>query len=339
MEEQPIRNPHLPVYNIKAVSRLVGLLPVTLRAWERRYGMPRPNRGDQGYRLYSEHDIRTLRWLKAQIETGLSIGRAVEYLNELRTSGQDPAEGVSYQTPVRPPASSASPSLHILADHLLDALSHFDEPAALEVMRRAFALYSVDQVLTEVVQPVLITFGEAWHNGELPIAVEHYATQFCLQHLMGMMAAAAPPSRMGVIVAACAPGEMHQIGLLMLVVMLRWRGWDIKYLGPDLPLDKLAEALIPVRPQILMFSANRVETAANLSALPALLSRFAPPQPIVVLGGQAFLQVRLPEDVPAVYLHGSPGEIVHQIEELMSDAGSLLPVNNKSQHNSNGRSS
>ena len=81
MEESRNRKEHLPIYNIKAVSRLVGLLPVTLRAWERRYGLPLPGRGGQGYRLYSEHDVRTLRWLKAQIENGLSIGRAVEYLN------------------------------------------------------------------------------------------------------------------------------------------------------------------------------------------------------------------------------------------------------------------
>lgn len=329
MDEQTIHNPHLPVYNIKAVSRLVGLLPVTLRAWERRYGLPRPNRGEQGYRLYSEHDIRTLRWLKAQIETGLSIGRAVEYLNELCATGQDPAVNAGYHPPVHAAAPANSPSLHILADGLLDALYHFDEPTALEIMRRAFALYSVDQVLTEVVQPTLVSFGEAWHMGELPIAVEHYATQFCMQHLMNMMAAAPPPSRTGIMVAACAPGEMHQIGLITLVVMLRWRGWDIKYLGPDLPLERLAEALLPIRPQIVMFSANRLETAANLVEIPAFLERFPSPQPVIVLGGQAFYQSSLPGDVPAVYLKGTPGQIVQQIEELMSHAGSTPKSNNK----------
>jgi methanogenic corrinoid protein MtbC1 len=319
MEEQMPRNPHLPVYNIKAVSRLVGLLPVTLRAWERRYGMPHPDRGEQGYRLYSEYDVRTLRWLKAQTESGLSIRRAVEYLAELRTAGQDPAVEPSYQMqlPPRPVSLAASSSLQSLADKLLDALLHFDEPAAMELMRRAFALYSVDQVLMEVVQPTLVTLGDAWHRGELPIAVEHYATQFCMQHLMSMMAAAAQPSHKGSMVAACAPGEMHQIGLLMLVVMLRWRGWDVKYLGPNLPLDQLAEALQPVRPQVLMFSANRIETAQSLVNLPDVLARFASPQPVVILGGQAFRQMRLPESVPAVYLDGSPTDMVQRLEEIM----------------------
>lgn len=324
MDENTLRNRHLPVYNIKAVSRLVGLLPVTLRAWERRYGMPHPNRGEQGYRLYSEYDVRTLHWLKAQIESGLSIGRAVKYLNEVRSSGYDPTVEATSPAPRRPEkqeASQASPSsLTVLADGLLEALKHFDEPTALEMMRRAFALYSVDQVLMEIVQPTLVTLGDAWHRGELTIAVEHYATQFCMQHLMSMLAAAAPASRPGHIVAACAPGEMHQIGLLMLVVMLRWRGWDVKFLGPDLPLERLEEALVPLRPEMLMFSANRIETAERLSALVDILTRFPAPHPWVVLGGQAFQKIRLPEEVPGIYLNGSPTQTVEQIEDLMFQA-------------------
>lgn len=323
MEDSTLLNDQVPIYNIKAVSRLVGLLPVTLRAWERRYGLPRPGRGEQGYRLYSDHDIRTLRWLKAQNESGLSIGRAVDYLNELRASGIDPAYETVYQ-PVRStehaamPSSSTSPSLNSLYEEFLDALLHFEERQALEIMRRAFAIYAVDQVLTQVVEPTLVTLGEAWHRGELPIAVEHYATQFCMQHLMSMLAAAAPPTRKGIIVAACAPGELHQIGLLMLVVMLRWRGWDVKFLGPDLSLDRLVEALQPLHPNILMFSANRLETASKLMILPELIARFPHPQPLVLLGGQAFQETRLPKNVPAVYLDGSPVEIVEKIEQLMA---------------------
>lgn len=80
-----------PIYNVKAAAQLAELSPVTLRAWERRYGLPSPQRGSQGYRLYSEYDIRTLRWLKAQLGTGLSISRAAGRLAELRAAGHDPA--------------------------------------------------------------------------------------------------------------------------------------------------------------------------------------------------------------------------------------------------------
>ncbi len=86
--ENADRNPHMPVYNIKAVSRLVGLLPVTLRAWERRYGLPIPHRGIRDTGCISDYDLRTLHWIKAQVDAGLNISRAVEYLNELRSAGR-----------------------------------------------------------------------------------------------------------------------------------------------------------------------------------------------------------------------------------------------------------
>ena len=308
-------NTRVPVYNIKAVSRLVGLLPVTLRAWERRYGLPSPHRGEQGYRLYSEHDLRTLRWLKQQIDSGLSISRAVDYLHDLRNTGQDPAE--FSQSAVSTSAEAPPASVAHLSNELLSSLVNFNEKGSADIMRRAFALYSVDTVLTEIVQPVLVEIGEAWHRGDLPIATEHYATQYVMQNLMSMLAASAPPVQPGAIVAACAPGEMHQIGILMLVVMLRWRGWDVKYLGPDLKLDRLEEALRPIRPRMLLFTATRVESAQELLQISQILHNFPDPQPLVVLGGQGFADGLLPDQIPAVFLNARPSEIVEKIEELL----------------------
>jgi DNA-binding transcriptional MerR regulator len=320
MEKNISPNDQLPVYNIKAVARLVGLLPVTLRAWERRYGLPAPRRGDQGYRLYSEYDLRTLRWLKTQIDAGLSIGRAVEFLHEMRSAGQDPAILSIGLTPFASQAVSSqpsSPSVVRLQRDLLENLLNFEEAGAADVLRRAFTIYSVDQVLMDVITPTLVQIGDQWHAGQLPIATEHFATQFCMQHLMSMLSASAPPARDGLIVAACAPGETHQIGLLMLVVMLRWRGWNVKYLGPDLKLERLEEALGPMKPAMLMFTANRAETALQLTPLVDILARFPDPKPLVVVGGQAFESMRLPEELAVIYIQSRPVETVKAIENLM----------------------
>lgn len=319
MENKTLHRSQMAVYNIKAVSRIVGLLPVTLRAWERRYGMPAPKRGDQGYRLYSEHDLRTLRWLKTQIDSGLSISRAVEHLNQLRTTGQDPAENLPIPRPEKSALINASLTpLMNLQKEFLNALLRFDETEANDTMHRAFSLHSIDQVLIQVVQPTLVEIGEAWHRGELPIAVEHYATQFCMQNLMSMLSASAPATKPGTLIAACAPGEMHQIGIIMIVVMLRWRGWDVKYLGPDLSLERLAEALRPITPRMLLFTATRPEAASSLDKLGELLKLFPKPQPLVVLGGQAFAKERLPENVPAIYINSNPTETVNSIEEMLN---------------------
>ncbi len=311
MEDQnAVKNHHLPVYNIKAVSRLVGLLPVTLRAWERRYGLPTPRRGDQGYRLYSEYDLRTLRWLKSQLDAGMSISRAVEYLAELKSNGIDPANVMVA------PALDKPVSLENLAGQFKEALLTMNDQTAAEALRRAFSLYPVDEVLQDLLQPSLVEVGDLWHQGRLPIAVEHFATQFCMQHLMSMLANSAPPSRPGTIVAACAPGEMHQIGILMLVVMLRWRGWDVKYLGPDLKLDRLEEALKPIRPKLLMFTATRPESARALEEqLVEALENFEPPRPIVVVGGQGFEGDQPLRALPVERIASSPSKAVEMIEK------------------------
>ena len=71
-----------PVFNLKAVLQETGLIADTLRAWERRYGLPTPNRSAGGHRLYSQYDIETIKWLIARQAEGLSISRGVQMCNE-----------------------------------------------------------------------------------------------------------------------------------------------------------------------------------------------------------------------------------------------------------------
>jgi DNA-binding transcriptional MerR regulator len=78
------------IFNLKAVVQQTGLKPDTLRAWERRYGLPRPERSEGRHRLYSRRDIDTVRWLMARQREGLSISHAVELWGQIEASGQDP---------------------------------------------------------------------------------------------------------------------------------------------------------------------------------------------------------------------------------------------------------
>src|SRR5512144_2011880 len=82
-----------PAFNLKAVLKETGLAADTLRAWERRYGLPTPDRTAGGHRLSSQRDIETLKWLTARQAEGLSISRAVDMWNEQTASGTDPLAG------------------------------------------------------------------------------------------------------------------------------------------------------------------------------------------------------------------------------------------------------
>jgi len=305
---------HLPIYNIKAVSSMVDLLPVTLRAWERRYGLPNPHRGDQGYRLYSEYDLRLLRWLKRQNEAGMSIGQAVKFLTELREGGKDPAE-IELQEANAVETVTTTISLETLSDQFYKNLIMFRDETASDVLRRAFSLYSVDQVLNQVVEPAMVHIGDSWHKGEITIAVEHFATQFCIQHLMSMLSASAQPTREGTIFAACAPGEFHQIGLLNLVVMLRWRGWDVKYFGQDLSLERLLDTLNVIKPDLILFSATRIESAKRLEQLPGIMEKYPFDQPEIIVGGLAYHDEKIRASAPGLVIMDAPSKSIEIIEK------------------------
>ncbi len=98
-----------PLYNIKAVVQATNISPSTLRAWERRYHMCRPQRSESGYRLYSERDVAIIRWLKTQVDAGMAISQAVAWLESIvaEAENQDDAVLPGAAAGPRPPTAPA----------------------------------------------------------------------------------------------------------------------------------------------------------------------------------------------------------------------------------------
>src|SRR5690349_18213789 len=165
-----------PVFNTKAVARETGVPADTFRAWERRYGMPQPQRTPGGHRLYSERDIAVIRWLRDRTEEGMNISHAIMLLTN------------SLNVPPAPPIDSGEARpIERIAEDLVLALAHFDLPQADRLIGEAFALYPFEQVMLELIQPAMVEIGERWHRGEINVAVEHFATQFVRRKLAGLL--------------------------------------------------------------------------------------------------------------------------------------------------------
>src|SRR5512142_1560167 len=77
-----------PTYNMKAVEQQTGISAATLRAWERRYALVEPKRTASGYRLYSDRDVALLRWVRQQMDEGLTISRVVAMLGNLNEAAE-----------------------------------------------------------------------------------------------------------------------------------------------------------------------------------------------------------------------------------------------------------
>ena len=65
----------MALYTIGEVALLCDINPVTLRAWQRRYGLLKPQRTDGGHRLFNDADIDRIREIKRWIDNGVQVSK------------------------------------------------------------------------------------------------------------------------------------------------------------------------------------------------------------------------------------------------------------------------
>ena len=82
-----------PVYSIGAVAQMLEVPASTLRAWEERYGVIVPHRSGGSQRLYSRNQLELLRFIKRQLESGMSAADAHRVLSQELASGRLPLDG------------------------------------------------------------------------------------------------------------------------------------------------------------------------------------------------------------------------------------------------------
>jgi DNA-binding transcriptional MerR regulator len=314
-----------PFYNLKAVVQQTGLKPDTLRAWERRYGLPTPERSEGGHRLYSRRDIDIIKWLIARQQEGLSISRAVDLWQQIEASGRDPLHTpmpIATRTPVRVPRPMGEAIVE-LRENWIDACLRYDEGQAEQVMTQAFALYPPEIVAVELLQKAVAEIGDGWYQGDVTVQQEHFCSGLAIRRLENLIMAAPPPTRPGRILAACPPGENHVIGLLLLTFLLRRRGWEVVYLGANVPRERLETTISVAQPQLVLLAAQRLQSAARLLEMARVLEREEIP---LAYGGRVFnLMPHVRERIPGHFL-GERLELAPGVVEQLMSAPRLQPA-------------
>lgn len=308
------------IYNLKAVVMETGLKPPTIRAWERRYGMPQPQRTAGGHRLYSQHDIDSLKWLVARQAEGMSISHAVELWRTLTAQGEDP---LSEQAPLvasKTPAMTTPPSgteIAELRQEWVAACLAFDRQTAEQVLARAFALFPPEVVSVELLQAGLSEVGNLWYEGDASVQQEHFTSAMSVQRMEMLIASAPPPMRPERIIVASAQDDYHVFSPLLLTYLLRRRGWDVLYLGADVPAAELEETVTQANPHVLIFSSQLLTTAASLVDITSTLAGY---DVAIGYGGIVFdMMPQLQKRIPAHYLGPTIEGAVPVIEQLVQN--------------------
>lgn len=308
-----------PAFNLKAVLLETGLAADTLRAWERRYGLPTPQRTAGGHRLYSQYDIETIKWLIARQAEGLSISRAVDLWNEHIASDTDPLAGYAPSSMIGALTSPAPQSLDTTLDALraqwITACMNFSETNAEQALNKAFSMFSVEAVCTEVLQKGMSEIGDLWYENRASVQQEHFASGLAMRRLDALLSASPIPSRTQTILVGCPPGEWHTFTPLLLSLFLRRRGLNVIYLGANVPADRFAETAQKVKANLVILVAQTLVSAASLQqAALAITSQDGR----VAFGGRIFAKhPGIVEHVPGFYLGDSLEPSIQEVEKII----------------------
>lgn len=261
---------------MRTVCALTGMNPVTLRAWERRYGWIRPQRTLKGHRLYTHEHVELIRRVLSLVERGVAIGQVGPLL-----SGQGESRPQRAQGPYRQ-----------YVDSMGAAISRFDERELDRLYDQALSFHPVHHVTRHVLLPLLEEVGERWRTLPGGVAEEHFFAMYMrnkvgarLQHRMRYAEGA-------LLVAACLPGEMHDIGLMLFALEAHDAGLRTLLLGAHVPLDEIAVTQKRVCARAVILSSTiPPEPGVLRRDLPKLVRKVGVP---VFVGGPTAVCERAP---------------------------------------------
>lgn len=265
------------VYSISSVSTMTGVNPVTLRAWERRYGLVSPARTDAGHRLYAEEDIERIKLILGLLDEGIAISRVKEALR------------IAAEREVAPSEEGKGPWQQFQGD-MQEAVDSFDEATLERVYNESMSLYPVEVVTRLLLIPLLEMLGERWMKSDTGIAEEHFFSVFMRNKLGARFHHRNLQNTGPKVVAACLPGEQHEFGLLLFALAANARGYRIILLGSDMPLAPIPHVVkrTESRAIILTGSAKLVPQAIQQQLI-TLREKTGLP---VLVGGQASTRYR-----------------------------------------------
>ncbi len=309
-----------PTFNLGVVIQETGINADTLRAWERRYGLPQPARTEGRHRLYSQRDIDTIKWLSTRQAEGMSISKAVNLWRTLESDGSDPLleMPLSLSVPSAPPPVDVSVGAQIeelRADWIRNCLD-FNEASAEYIVAHAFALYPPETVIFEILFAGLAEIGNAWYQRQATVQQEHFASALVIRRLDTLIATSPPPVHRESVIIGCPPREDHIISAMAITYLLRSRGWPVVYLGANVPLGNFQETVASVNPTLVVLTAQTLPAAANLKEVAITLTEDGVP---VAFGGMVFNRYsELTKQIPGFFLGRDLKNVLSVLEYLLT---------------------
>jgi DNA-binding transcriptional MerR regulator/methylmalonyl-CoA mutase cobalamin-binding subunit len=264
-------------YRIARAAELAGLSEEVIRAWERRYGVPRPQRTPTGYRVYTEADIAVLRRLKQLTEDGMAIREAAALVPAFEAE----------TAPAEDARNGAAPA-EVARWHraIVGAAHRLDQAAVDDVLGHAFAALSPLAVYDLLLVPLERELGRTWQDSRLGVTEEHLVSHAVRTRLATILQTGPRAARRHAL-CACFPEELHDLGLFGAALRLREAGCRITFLGQRVPVKQLVGAMRAVEPDVVALACVTDPGADALRETLAAIAAGRPRRTVIIAGGVA----------------------------------------------------
>jgi len=164
------------------------------------------------------------------------------------------------------------------------------------------AHHSLESIFESTVTQAMNMLGDSWLEGSVTVADEHMATRVVFTAIQKLRGVIVPDEPNGLTAIGCAiEGELHEMAVHLIEVLLESRGWKVINLGANTPLFSLPKMVIKQQPELVCISAHEISDLDRATMEFAQLSRVAAKSKTkIVLGGEAFrspkIRVRFPAD-------------------------------------------
>ncbi len=246
------------LFPIREVSRQTGVNSVTLRAWERRYGLIKPLRTSKGHRLYSTEHVTRVQCILEWLDRGVAISRVRELLDR-----PEPAAALVDDT---------DNTWQLYFTQMHTAVKSFNENRLDDALNQALALYPVESVVQRLIQPLLTQLQQEWLNLPVGAALEKQFLFGYLRTKLGMRLFHANRTQPGkTLLLAGLTSDTEEVELLLQGAIASALGFRVISLGTAIPIREIPLALDHTQADaLLLHSDQRLDRSMVLSELPRL---------------------------------------------------------------------
>jgi len=145
------------------------------------------------------------------------------------------------------------------------------------------------EVQLHVIQPALYSIGEKWQANLVSVAQEHMASAMVESVMTVALLRSSPPMPNGRrVLLACVEGNHHAIGLRMVADSFLLNGWEVEYLGANVPTPALVQQVADWKPDVVGLSVSFAQQLGTVkTVIAALTERLGMARPAVIVGGLA----------------------------------------------------